>query len=185
MTTVVFILLAFISLTAFWLRCNTRSARVRRHQRNRQTANRVLLKLPELKAGQQVLYLRKINPYVFEEMVLTAIERRGIPVRRNPSYSGDGGIDGQFWIGQERWLVQAKRFASAVRPEHVRQFGELVRQEKCRGLFVHTGRTGFISFKYFSDYPEILLISGSSLLLLLSGESVEHVLRPLKKRQYR
>ncbi|WP_249819498.1 restriction endonuclease [Escherichia coli] len=68
-------------------------------------------------------------------MILTAIERRGIPVRRNPSYSGDGGIDGQFWIGQERWLVQAKRFASAVRPEHVRQFGELVRQEKCRGLF--------------------------------------------------
>lgn len=59
---------------------------------------------------------------------------------------------------------------------------QVVRQEKCRGLFVHTGRTGFISFKYFSDYPEILLISGSSLLLLLSGESVEHVLRPLKKR---
>ncbi len=180
----VFFLLAVACIVTLLLR-KSRGARARRHQRYRQTANRVLLKLPELKAGQQVLYLRKVNPYVFEEMILSAIERRGIPVRRNQSYSGDGGIDGQFWIGQERWLVQAKRFASAVRPEHVRQFGELARQEKCKGLFVHTGRTGHISVKHFSDYPEILLVSGASLLQLLSGESVEHILRPLNKRHSR
>lgn len=178
----VFFLLAFVSVVALLLLRKTRGARARRHQRYRQTATRVLLKLPELKAGQQVLYLRKINPYVFEEMILTAIERRGIPVRRNHHYSGDGGADGQFWIGQERWLVQAKRFASAVRPEHVRQFGELAREEKCKGLFVHSGRTGLISVKYFSDYPDVLLVSGSSLLQLLSGGTVEHILRPLNKR---
>ncbi|MEB2704077.1 restriction endonuclease [Citrobacter koseri] len=177
-------LLALVCVVALLLR-KTKSVRARRHQRNRQMANRVLLKMPELKAGQQILYLRKINPYVFEEMILTAIERRGIPVRRNQRYSGDGGIDGQFWIGQERWLVQAKRFASAVRPEHVRQFGELARKEKCNGLFVHTGRTGFISSKHFSDYPEILLVSGSSLLDLLSGAPVEYILQPFNKRHYR
>lgn len=183
--TPVFLLLAAVFVVAFLLLRKTRGARARRHQRYRQTANRVLLKLPELKAGQQILYLRKINPYVFEEMILTAIERRGIPVRRNQRYSGDGGIDGQFWIGQERWIVQAKRFASAVRPEHIRQFGELARKEKCKGLFVHTGRTGFISFKHFSDYPEILLVSGASLLDLLSGESAEYILKPLNKRSYK
>lgn len=181
----VFFLLAFIFVAAALLLRKTSGARARRHQRYRQAANRVLLKLPELQAGQQVVYLRKINPYVFEEMILTAIERRGIPVRRNHSYSSDGGIDGQFWTGQERWLVQAKRFASAVRPEHVRQFGELARKEKCKGLFVHTGRTGLVSLKHFSDYPEIILVSGSSLLQLLSGESVEHILRPLNKRHSR
>lgn len=180
-----FFMMVILCVVALLLLRNTKGARTRRHQRYRQVACRVLLKLPELKAGQQVLYLRKINPYVFEEMILTAIERRGIPVRRNQRYSGDGGIDGQFWIGQERWLVQAKRFASAVRPEHVRQFGELARKENSKGLFVHTGRTGFISYKHFSNYPEIILVSGSSLLDLLSGRTVEHVLKDVNKRNSR
>jgi hypothetical protein len=71
----------------------------------------VLLRLPQLSAdGQRLLYLRKVNPYVFEEMILTALERRGIPVRRNNRYSGDGGLDGQFWVGSQRWVVQASAF---------------------------------------------------------------------------
>ncbi|MEH4661168.1 MULTISPECIES: restriction endonuclease [Enterobacteriaceae] len=151
---------------------------VLRHQQYRNTASRVLLRLPQLTAdGQRLVYLRKINPYVFEEMILTALERRGLPVRRNPRYSGDGGVDGLFWVGNQRWIVQAKRFSSAVRPEHVRDFGELARREKCRGLFVHTGRTGQISVEYFKAYPEILLLSGSSLLQLLSGGSIDHIIR--------
>lgn len=158
---------------------------VLRHQRYRNTASRVLLRLPQLTAdGQRLVYLRKINPYVFEEMVLTALERRGFPVRRNPRYSGDGGMDGQFWVGHQRWIVQAKRFSSAVRPEHVREFGELARRERCKGLFIHTGRTGQISIEAFQSYPEILLVSGTSLLQLLSGENIEYIIRGLKYEIY-
>lgn len=158
-----------------------RSHSALRHLRYRDNASRLLLRLPQLSAdGQRLVYLRKINPYVFEEMILTALEKRGFPVRRNARYSGDGGIDGQFWVGSQRWIVQAKRFSSAVRPEHVRDFGELARREKCRGLFIHTGRTGQISMEYFQSYPEILLISGSSLLQLLAGENIDHIFRGLK-----
>lgn len=156
-----------------------------RHQRYRDSASRVLLRLPQLPAdGQRLLYLRKVNPYVFEEMILTALERRGIPVRRNPRYSGDGGLDGQFWVGNQRWVVQAKRFSSAVRPEHVRDFGELARREKCKGLFIHTGRTGQVSIEAFQAYPEILLVSGASLLQLLSGRNIEHIIKGLKHEIY-
>ncbi|WP_081850775.1 restriction endonuclease [Kosakonia radicincitans] len=158
-----------------------RSHSVLRHRRYRDSASRVLLRLQQLPFdGQRLAYLRKINPYVFEEMILTALEIRGFPVRRNVRYSGDGGIDGQFWVGSQRWIVQAKRFSSAVRPEHIRDFGELARREKCRGLFVHTGRTGQLSVAGFQDYPEIFLVSGSSLLQLLAGENIDHIFRGLK-----
>lgn len=164
------------AITALFRQRRNRS--VLRHQRYRNTASQVLLRLSQLTAdGQRLVYLRKINPYVFEEMILTALERRGLPVRRNPRYSGDGGVDGQFWVGKQRWIIQAKRFSSAVRPEHVRDFGELARREKCKGIFIHTGRTGQISVEYFQYYPEILLVSGASLLQLLSGRNIDHIIR--------
>lgn len=164
------------AFTALFRQRRKRSAQ--RHQRYRDSASRVLLRLPQLPAdGQRLLYLRKVNPYVFEEMILTALERRGIPVRRNTRYSGDGGMDGQFWVGNQRWVVQAKRFSSAVRPEHVRDFGELARREKCKGLFIHTGRTGQVSIEAFQAYPEVLLVSGASLLQLLTGGSIDHIIR--------
>lgn len=59
-----------------WGRCRHRErASERRHRRYRAAAERVLTKLPEGGAG--VKYLRKINPYVFEELLLLAFERRG------------------------------------------------------------------------------------------------------------
>lgn len=164
------------AITALLRQRESRS--VLRHQRYRNMASQVLIRLPQLTAdGQRLVYLRKINPYVFEEMVLIALERRGFPVRRNPRYSGDGGLDGQFWVGSQRWIIQAKRFSSAIRPEHVRDFGNLARREKCKGLFIHTGRTGQISAEYFQAYPEILLVSGAALLQLLSGGSIDHIIR--------
>ena len=60
-------------------------------------------------------YLRKINPYVFEELLLLAFERRGMRVIRNSRYSGDGGLDGQVLIDGERWLIQAKRYGRTIR----------------------------------------------------------------------
>lgn len=52
----------------------------RRHRRYRATAERVFTRLRQLSGdGQRMSYLRKINPYVFEELLLLAFERRAMP----------------------------------------------------------------------------------------------------------
>ncbi|EHD9203062.1 restriction endonuclease [Salmonella enterica] len=164
----IFLLLCLIVLIAI-LRRPSASARVRRHRRYRKTAQRVLVRLPALSSdGARLSYLRKINPYVFEELLLLALEKQGLEVIRNRSYSGDGGLDGQVFINGERWLIQAKRYSRSISPQHVREFGELLAREGCRGFFVHTGRTGRKSLDSLRGYPQIQLVSGRRLLALLA-----------------
>ncbi|MBC3211061.1 restriction endonuclease [Serratia fonticola] len=148
-------------------------AKASRHRRYQQQARRVLERLPLLEGdGQRLAYLRKINPYVFEELLLTAFELRGYRIKRNRRYSGDGGLDGQVWIDGQRYLIQAKRYGRAITPTHVAEFGALVRREGCRGLFVHTGRTGPKSRAELARIPEIELLSGQRLLALLKKDIV-------------
>lgn len=165
---------AFVTLLMFsllgWmvLLLGTKASRHRRYQRQ---ACRVLDRLPQLAGdGQRLNYLRKINPYVFEELLLTAFERRGYRIKRNRQYSGDGGLDGQVWIDGQRYLIQAKRYGRTITPAHVADFGALVRRERCRGLFVHTGRTGPKSRAELARLPEIELLSGQRLLALLKKD---------------
>lgn len=57
----------------------------RRHRRHQATATRVLARLPLLGGdGQRLAYLRKINPYVFEELLLLAFERQGMQLSAIP-----------------------------------------------------------------------------------------------------
>lgn len=146
-------------------------AKVGRHRRYQRQALRVLARLPQLAGdGQRLSYLRKVNPYVFEELLLTAFERRGYRIKRNRQYSGDGGLDGQVWIDGQRYLIQAKRYGRTITPAHVADFGTLVRREGCRGLFVHTRRTGPKSRAVLARLPEIELLSGQRLLELLKKD---------------
>lgn len=164
-----FLLLAVFVATGFSRRAG---ARVRRHRRYRQTAERVLTRLPQLASdGARLNYLRRINPYVFEELLLLALENQGLKVIRNPSYSGDGGSDGQVLIDGKRWLIQAKRYSRSISPQHVRDFGELLACENCCGFFIHTGRTGRKSRDDLQTYPQVRLVSGQRLLNLLAGRA--------------
>ncbi|MDR3430733.1 MAG: restriction endonuclease [Rouxiella aceris] len=168
----VWLSLLLLLLVLWGLSSFRRSRSQRRHRRYQRQADRTLVRLPQLRDdAARLVYLRKINPYVFEEMLLTAFARQGYRIKRNVSYSGDGGIDGQVWINDQRWLIQAKRYASCIQSSHVRDFGELVRHECCRGFFVHTGRTGEVSREALFAAPEITLISGNRLLKLLSGDT--------------
>ncbi|AQL46181.1 restriction endonuclease [Salmonella enterica subsp. enterica serovar 4,[5],12:i:-] len=145
-------------------------ASVRRHRRYQAAAARVLEKLGTLPGdGQRMRYLRKINPYVFEELLLLALERQGLTVVRNASYSGDGGTDGQVIIDDECWLIQAKRYSRAITPTHIRDFDQLLEQRTCCGFFIHTGRTGHMSRAVCSTSPRLFIISGQRLLDLLAG----------------
>lgn len=102
----------------------------------KQKCARLLARLKTLpEDAHRLKYLRKINPYVFEELLLLALKQQGMTVIHNPCYSGDGGPDGQVMINGERWLIQAKRYGRTIRPAHIDAFGELLRREGCRGGF--------------------------------------------------
>lgn len=142
-----------------------------RHRHYQKKAARALTRLPQLRDdAARMVWLRKMNPYVFEEMLLTALARQGLRIRRNTTYSGDGGVDGQVWINGHRWLIQAKRYGATISAAHVSALGQLAEKEGCRGLFIHTGRTGDVSRDTFRCYPGLSLVSGQTLLMLLSGD---------------
>jgi restriction system protein len=113
--------------------------------------------------------LRAMDPLAFEELLLEAFEQRGYRVIRNRRYSGDGGIDGEVVVGGQRWLIQAKRYRQAIRPEHVREFVALCIQRGQCGLFIHTGRTGRMSRAAIDGASRVEIVSGRRLLALLTG----------------
>lgn len=164
-----FLLLCLVVIPVVLCR-KTPNARERRHRRYRKTAERVRERLPQLASdGARLGYLCKINPYVFEELLLLSFERQGLKVVRNPAYSDDGGLDGQVFIDGRRWLIQAKRYSRSISPQHVRDFGELLARENCCGFFIHTGRTGRKSRDGLQTYSQVRLVSGQRLLNLLAG----------------
>jgi restriction system protein len=121
----------------------------------------------------QLLYarLRAMDPLAFEELLLESFERSGHKVVRNRCYTGDGGIDGQVVINGAVWLIQAKRYADTIRPEHVAAFEALCRAKGRRGLFIHTGRTGPQSRATAAHGSTVEIISGRALLALLTDGS--------------
>jgi restriction system protein len=113
-------------------------------------------------------YLRKVEPLVFEEVVLTCLEESGSAVWRNSAYSGDGGIDGLVHLKPWGFMaVQAKRYSSHICREHVVEFHELLqRRGYARGLFVHTGKTG-TDLRSSLRNSQIYLCSGEKLASLV------------------
>ena len=137
-----------------------------RHQRNIARANRVLEKLDTFESEvAKIAYLRKINPFVFEELLLSAFLRKGCKVERNKRYTGDGGIDGKVIYKGQTYLVQAKRYTGHINPNHVYAFEDTISASGAKGgFFVHTGRT---SKSIFVKYPELHIVSGQKLLNLI------------------
>ena len=127
--------------------------------------------------------LRAMDPLAFEELVVEAFERRGHRVVRSARYSGDGGVDGAVVIEGERVLLQMKRYRSAIRPEHVRDFAGVCRARRARGLFIHAGRTGDASRAAVAAAPHIEIVSGDRLVDLLTGQSFIHSAREGKSRR--
>jgi restriction system protein len=159
---------------AAWLR---RHKKYRQHQRKISQGETVLEKLQGF-TGARVLartlsYLRKIDPYVFEELILCALERQGIAVIRNESYSGDGGMDGEFIYQGRRFLVQAKRYEGAISAQHAQDFAALVAERGQQGgLFIHTGRTPPGVYRGLRASQKITLVSGQKLLDLIRGQAL-------------
>lgn len=141
------------------------------HRYRIKSAKRVMDKLYTIDTfPERLAYLRKIDPFVFEELILEALERRGHKIKRNKRYTGDGGIDGQCWINGQHALIQAKRYRRHIRLKDVAAFQKIMTQRNCHGLFVHTGKTGKGVWALNQD-PRLTIISGEKLVRLLMPDA--------------
>lgn len=141
-----------------------------KHQRKIRTADFVLKRISEFSAPQKIAYLRKVDPYSFEELILTCLERKGFPIKRNERYSGDGGIDGKFFHNGELYLIQAKRYQKEIRYAHLSEFSQLLAQHNCKGIFVHTGTTPKNIKERNINMNNMTIVSGGRLIRLLDTE---------------
>lgn len=115
-------------------------------------------------------YMRKMDPFVFEELILTAYKQNGHKIKRNKRYTGDGGIDGRAKINGKWHLIQAKRYKSAINPQHVKDFETICRKRGKPGVFIHTGRTGPNSRKLLHESKHLNVVSGANLLDLFGAK---------------
>lgn len=104
-------------------------------------ARRALTRIRSLDSfPKRIAYLRKIDPFTFEELILETYKDRGFRIKRNERYTGDGGIDGRVYINGRLYLVQAKRYKQWIALQHVRDFSAVVRKHKAKGLFIIPGK---------------------------------------------
>lgn len=135
------------------------------------SANRTLRRITSFQNPAKLfIYLRKVDPFVFEEMILSSLKKQGHKIRRNKRYTGDGGIDGRAWINGQKVFIQAKRYKSHISAQDVSKFASICAKSNSKGLFVHTGKTGKQSYKN-SGAGLVDIVSGERMLNLLIGQS--------------
>lgn len=166
--------LVLIGALALLLYLLSRRKKFNRHSHNQKKAKQVLAKLKsfngEYRDGQVFSYLRKIDPFVFEELLLNAFEAKGFKALRNKRYTGDGVIDGRL-IDRENnlILIQAKRYTNHINKSHIQEFTALVAADPKaqQGFFVHTGKTGKSIYDLLPPSGHIRIISGKKLIDLI------------------
>jgi len=153
----------------------------RQHVYNRINAYRFLKKLSAIQTPQeQFYYLRGLDAFVFEEMILTCLKRRGFNIIRNDGYTNDGGIDGRAYYKDQHYLIQAKRYSGHIKAGDIDEFAKICKRRKGRGLFVHTGKTG-AKAKENAKSKGVEVVSGVRLLdLLLSADPKDQNSKPIK-----
>lgn len=164
---IVILIIAILLLIAFLgeRKKISKSRHVRYLKKAKKTLS--LLQKDKLTPGQAFSYLRRTNPYVFEELVLLGFSENGYEVQRNKSYSGDGGIDGRVVKDGQEYLVQCKRYSKHINLKHVQEFARLCREKAKEGFFVHTGKTGRASRLSAHEFGNVEIISGYKLLNFL------------------
>jgi len=162
-------LVLFLFSVAIFLYYRYKPKKNYRHIRNIEKSKRILFKMNEFdgdyREARIIAYLRKIDPYVFEELLLEALLAKGFEVVRNKRYSGDGGIDGKAHYNGQLYYIQAKRYQKYIALKHLDEFQKKVGKDK--GLFIHTGKTGKETFQKYK-HTNIEIISGQRLIDLVA-----------------
>jgi restriction system protein len=140
------------------------------HTNNVQKSRLILKTLRGIKYASGVIsYLKKIDPYVCEEVVISSLEDQGFEVARSPSYSGDGGMDGAAIIYGKSYIIQTKRYSGHISKQHMEKFISLCKHHGVNGLFVHTGKTGRHT-RRLAKRSNVIVVSGDKLVGLIKGK---------------
>ncbi len=157
------------------------STRVRlpssRHQQYIQLADSVLKRLRDritvVQLPEALAILRKMNPYAFEELLLTCCQNQGWKIERNFRYTGDGGLDGRVTIALKLYLIGAKRYRGYINLKHIHDFNQVIQREKAYGgFFIHSGKTGELAKELLREY-QISLLSGQRLVNFVLGQRLK------------
>ncbi len=151
------------------------------HKWRRKSANKVLEKIKNMEDRQVFAYLRKIDAFVMEELVLSAFDKReDIKIIRNKRYTGDNGVDGRIYHHTQsngksvkrKYLIQVKRYSSYINKKHILEFEKQISEEKAySGFFVHTGKTSK-DIMQLSREINMDIISGQKLIQLVKYSNV-------------
>lgn len=157
----------------------SRTRPTNKHQLNIKHGDRVLQQLrskaTSVELPMAIAMLRRMNPYAFEELLLTCCEEQGWQIQRNFRYSNDGGVDGRITIKGKLYLIQAKRYTGHIKKEHIQDFHKAIQHEGAAGgFFIHTGKTGPRSKELLLKY-QIRLISGQQLVNFVLGQRLKFV----------
>lgn len=126
-------------------------------------------------AHQRFNYIRKVDHFLWEYILLRCFEERGYSIIHTP-LTRDGGSDGFVTINGKFIVIQAKRYKGRISKSHVLELNKLVCQNKQynKGLFIHTGKSSEPILTYFKQNKDLEIISGvSRVLSLLDGLELE------------
>lgn len=134
-----------------------------------ESSKSALKKIKSIEIPAQVIaYIRKMDPFTFEEMILTSINRNTfVKIERNKRYTGDGGIDGKFFINGSLFLIQAKRYHGLVKTSDIEDLLQKTTYHNATGsLFIHTGKTSTVALKRYSE-GKVFIVSGHAMVALI------------------
>ncbi|MBW4628209.1 MAG: restriction endonuclease [Brasilonema octagenarum HA4186-MV1] len=114
--------------------------------------------------------LRKMNPFVFEEILLHCCERYKYFVPLKRGFIKDNGVDGYFSFQGRFYVIQAKLYSGEADHKHLIQFSNAIEwHHAAKGFFFHTGRTSDEFKKVALASPTINIVSGQKLIDFLLG----------------
>jgi restriction endonuclease Mrr len=144
--------------------------------------NKMLKNPPEKGEEVKVILpvLKPLNPFVFEEVLLCALERWKYHVIRTEKQTKDNGIDGSFAYGGYFYVIQAKLYGSEPNPDHLGMFANAIGwHQAARGFFFHTGRATEEFKRAEMADPTIEVISGAKLTDFLLGRRELFLRKPV------
>jgi restriction system protein len=125
--------------------------------------------------------LKPLNPFVFEEVLLCALERWKYHVIRTEKQTKDNGIDGSFAYGGYFYVIQAKLYGNEPDLDHLGMFANAIGwHQAARGFFCHTGRSTEEFRTQALRHPTIEVVSGQKLVDFLLGRRELFVRSPLR-----